>query len=116
MTLKRYHIWEGKNAVVKSLQFVRHEACLQKYFGKHPNITFPYGIVHIRAAFHIELIYEGNLSLRQFLLKDVFGSEAAVQSVIEGICTNIFFLHEKDVFHNHIRCWNILLLQFVDKY
>ena len=116
VTLKRYHIWEGKDADVKSLQFVSHEARLLKYLGKHPNITFPYGIVQIRGAFHIALKYEGNLSLRQFLQNDVFGSEAAVQSVVEGICAAIVFLHEKDVLHNHIRCGNILLPQFGDGY
>ncbi|XP_065060210.1 uncharacterized protein LOC135687550 [Rhopilema esculentum] len=114
VTLKRYHIWEGKDADVKSLQFVSHEARLLKYLGKHPNITFPYGIIQIRGAFHIALKYEGNLSLRQFLQNDVFGSEAVVQSVVEGICVAIVFLHEKDVLHNHIRCGNILLPQFSD--
>lgn len=95
--VKRYLLWEGKDADVKNLQFLSHEIHLIDYVGKHPNICLPIGLIHLKDGFYIALKYEGWLTLEHLLRKDSFHSESIIKSVIDGNANALAHLFEMDM-------------------
>ena len=93
----------------KSLTLLTHEAKILCLLKSHRNIVFSHGIGFVEAVPSLILCFESNATLKLLLKKRELIDHNIIRAILEGLCDDVVYIHQKGILHNQIIPENICL-------